>query len=511
LNTLLNLHQRVFELIAKRKVMILKRHKISFCLGLAMAVAISGCMVGPNYVRPNTVADDGTGFINAPAGWTDANDICQNGPWWRCFGDQVTADLVVLALERNTDLKAAAAKVLEAEALLAQSHGVRFPDVSYAANRRRGKVSASSFGGSGSFFSTVYSQNVNVSYIVDFFGKLRRSEQAAVADLLATEADRQTLRHAIVSQVVRTRIQIGTQQRLLNVARADIKSRAETLRIVERRYNSGLVGPLDVYLARENLAAARALEPAIVERVKLAQHSLDVLIGQRPGALTQLPDRLGALGEPKPIPVGIPAALLDRRPDVRAAELRLRAATDRVGVSIAALFPDLTLSGTWGYQANKFSMLTDPQSEVYSAIIGLAAPIFKGGQLKAQVDAAKARATGAAENYAGVVLTALREAEDALVRQQTLKARIGYLQERLKEGLRAESLARQRYLRGVEKILIVLETERRRRIGENELIVATGNLWTARVELFLALGGDWDITPSDTKLKNLGVADAKIN
>jgi multidrug efflux system outer membrane protein len=503
--------QQESALIAKSKLMSFVRNTMKMFISLGMVIIISGCMVGPDYSRPQTAAEAGSGFLNTPPGWTDANDICVDGPWWQCFGDQVTADLVLLALERNTDLKAAAAKVLEAEALLAQSHGVRFPDVSYAANRRRGKVSASSFGGSGSFFSTVYAQNVNVSYIVDFFGKLRRSEQAAVADLLATEADRQTLRHAIISQVVRTRIQIGTQQRLLDVARADTKSRAETLRIVERRYNSGLVGPLDVYLARENLAAACSLEPAIVERVKLALHSLDVLIGQRPGSLAQLPDRLGALGEPKPIPVGLPAALLDRRPDVRAAEMRLRAATERVGVSIAALFPDLTLTGSWGYQSNRFSMLTDPQNEVYSAIIGLAAPIFKGGQLKAQVDAAKARTTQAAENYAGVVLVALREAEDALVRQQTLKARIGHLQERLAEAMRAESLARQRYLRGVEKILIVLETERRRRIGENELIRTTGNLWNARVELFLALGGDWDITPSDTKLKNLGVADAKIN
>ena len=503
--------QQEFALIAKSKLMLFVKNTIKLFISLGMVITISGCMVGPDYLRPQNAADGGAGFLNTPPGWTDANDICANGPWWQCFGDQVTADLVQLALERNTDLKAAAAKVLEAEALLAQSHGVRFPDVSYAASRKRDKGSFSSFGGSGSFFSTTYSQNLNVSYIVDFFGKLRRGEKAAVADLLATEADRQTLRHTIVSQVVRTRIQIGTQQRLLNVARADIKSRTETLRIVERRYNSGLVGPLDVYLARENLAAARALEPAIVERVKLAQHSLDVLIGQRPGALAHLPERLGALGEPDPIPVGLPAALLDRRPDVRAAELRLRAATERVGVSIAALFPDLTLSGIWGYQSNKFSMLTDPQSEVYSAIIALAAPIFKGGQLKAQVDAAKARSTQAAENYAGVVLVALREAEDALVRQQTLKARIDHLRERLKEGLRAESLARQRYLRGVEKILIVLETERRRRIGENELIRTTGDLWNARVELFLALGGDWDVMLPDSRPKNSGVADAKIN
>ena len=156
-------------------------------------------------------------------------------------------------------------------------------------------------------------------------------------------------------------------------------------------------------------------------------------------------------------------------------------------------------------------MLTDPEAEVYSAIIALAAPIFKGGQLKAQVDAAKARATQAAENYAGVVLVALREVEDALVRQQTLKNRLEHLRERLKQASRAERLARERYMRGVEQLLIVLDTERRRRLAENELIVTTGNIWNGRVELFLALGGDWDVASPDSWLKNSGVADAKIN
>ncbi|HIJ69863.1 MAG TPA: efflux transporter outer membrane subunit [Planctomycetes bacterium] len=491
--------------------MTLKRHKIKLYICMAMTVVIAGCMVGPDYVRPRTAADDGTGFINAPPGWTDANDVCGEGPWWRCFGDKVTADLVLLALERNRDLKAAAAKVLEAEALLAQSHGVRLPNISYAANRQRGKVSRAVFGGAGSFYSTIYNQNFNVSYIVDFFGKLRRAEKAAVADLLASKAERQSLRHAIISQVVRTRIQIATQQRLLDVARANIISREQTLQIVERRYNSGLVGPLDVYMAKENLEAARALEPQILESVKLARHSLDVLIGQRPGALAQLPDSLGDMSEPEPVPLSLPAALLDRRPDVRAAEMRLRAATERVGVSIAALFPDLTFSGSWGYQVGKFSMLTDPEGEVYSAIIGLAAPVFKGGQLKAQVDAAKARAAQAAENYAGVVLVALREVEDALVRQQTLKDRLGHLTERLKQASQAEALARQRYMRGVEQLLVVLDTERRRILAENELILTTGNLWNGRVELFLALGGSWDVGMDDEQPVDLGIADAETN
>jgi len=476
-------------------------------LALAACITITGCMVGPDYVRPETVADGGGGFINVPPGWTDVNDVCTGGPWWQCFGDRVTADLVLLALERNTDLKAAAAKVLEAEALLAQSGGTRWPQVSYSAGRTRSKALL----GTTSYMTTAYSQDISISYIVDFFGKLRRSERAAVADLLATEANRQSLRHVIISQVVRLRIQIGTRQRLLEVARADIVSREQTLRIVERRYNSGLVGPLDVYMAKENLAAARAMEPQIIESIKLAQHSLDVLTGQRPGASAQVPDKIGDLGEPAPVPVGLPAALLDRRPDVRAAELRLRAATERVGVSIAAMFPDFTLTGTGGYRSDSFRLLSATENQVYSGIIALAAPIFRGGQLKAQADAAKARATQAAENYAGVVLVALREVENALVRQQTLKDRLDHLRERLKQALRAESLARERYARGVERLLTVLDTERRRRLAENELIVTKGNIWNGRVELFLALGGDWCVGLGEDRPGNLGVTDAEIN
>lgn len=469
------------------------------------------CTVGPDYVRPETAADDGGGFINTPAGWADANDICLSGPWWQCFGDPVIAELVDTALENNTDLRAAAARVVEARALLAQSHGIRLPGISYSANRTRSKIPMNFLGTRISSLDTAYSQDFSISYIVDFFGKLKRSEQAALADMLATEASRQALKHAIIAQIVRTRVQIATQQRLFAIAQVDIESRRNTLEIIERRYNSGLVGPLDVYLAKENLASARALEPQIIQSLYLAQHSLDVLTGRRPASSKAIPETLPEMPELTPIPIGLPAALLDRRPDVRSAEMRLAAATERVGVSIAAMFPDLTLSGSTGFRSDTFSMLTNSENEAYSAIIALAAPIFKGGQLKAGVDAAKARVEQAAADYAGVVLVAVREVEDALVREKMLKKRIDQLQERLSEATRAESLAKDRYFKGVEKILMVLETERRRRLAENELILTTGNIWNARVELFLALGGNWDVGLSDSRPKNLGVADAKIN
>lgn len=469
---------------------------ILFALLSAVAAAITGCTVGPEYERPLTAADTDDGFVNASGGWADANDIIEAQTWWRHFGDPVVEKLVLTALKNNTDLKAAAARVVEYRAIVAQARGVRLPDVSYSANRFRSKISFNPPSGLVSFLTTVYSQELSISYIGDFFGKLKRSEQAAWADLLATEQNRQALVHTIIAQVVGARTQIASLQRLLEIARANTQSWRSTLEIVERRYNAGLVGPLDVHLARENLAASEAAEPVLERSVALAMHALDVLLGQRAATSGMLPGTLGDVDSLSPVPPIMPAALLDRRPDIRAAEAQLVGATERIGVSIAEMFPDMTFSVAGGYSSGNFRMMSATENEVYSAIISLAAPVFKGGQLKARVNASKARAEQAAANYAGVVLQALREVEDALVSEQMLQKQLGKLQQRQEQAYKAEELARRRYSRGVERLLIVLETQRRRRIAENEVVAVENELWQNRINLFLALGGDWDV-PSD--------------
>jgi outer membrane protein TolC len=183
---------------------------------------------------------------------------------------------------------------------------------------------------------------------------------------------------------------------------------------------------------------------------------------------------------------------MDRRPDVRAAELRLAAATARIGVKISQLFPNLTLTASAGFRSDSLSDIVSDEGLVYSALFRLLQPIFKGGQLRAQVDAARAQAEEASANYAGVVLNALKEVENALVREEMVQRRLSALEVRFREAKAAESLARERYIRGVERVIVVLETERRRRIAQNELINAKSDLWNARLDLFLALGGDWE-------------------
>jgi len=460
-------------------------------LSITGLIMLTGCMVGPDYERPQTTADTAAGYVYAGEYPQDVNDIDKTGRWWERFGDPMTTELVNEALNKNNDLQAAAARVLQAQALLAETRGQHWPDISYNFSRNRNKTSFNFAGDRFSNLSTTFSQDLTVSYIVDLFGKLKRAERAAWAEMFAAKANEQALTNAVISSVVKARADIATIQRSLAIARADTANWQRNLEIIERRYSRGLVGPLDVRLARENLQASKAAEILVELALVKARNALDVLLGRQPGSSEELPKTLAELPDLTPVPVGMPALLLDRRPDVRAAELALEASNEQIGVSIAQLYPDLTLTGTYGRSADTFEDLFIDETEIYGAIFRLAQPIFKGGQLRARVDAAKARYQELASNYAQTVLTALREVEDALVREQLLQRRLNAVALRFNEATAAEKLAGQRYLRGVERLITVLETERRRRTAENELNNLKGELWAARVDLFLSLGGDW--------------------
>ena len=450
-----------------------------------------GCMVGPNYERPQTTADQGR-FVNASAMQSEPNALI-SGPWWERFDDPVTDELVQAALKHNTDLKAAAARVLEAESFLAIAQGARWPQVDYGFSRTRTKMSFSLPPPTGrvGFISQTYEQGLTIAYVTDLFGKLHRAERSAMDDLLATEADRQALEQAIIAQVIRTRISVSTQQRLLEIARGNIENWTRALEVIDRRYQQGLTSPLDVYLAKENLANAKAQRTSVEQSLALTYHGLDVLLGRRPGVTQSLDRTLPVLPPLEPVPVGLPAQLLDRRPDLQASELQLASATEQVGVNVASLFPDLTLTASGGYASDTFRHVTATENQVYSTVMSIAQPIFHGGQLLAAVDAAKARVQQAAAVYAGAVLTAMREVEDALVQEQKIRQQIEELTDLFTQAQEAERLAGQRYVQGIDTILVVLETERARRQAENELAAAQGDLWNARVDLMLALGGDW--------------------
>jgi multidrug efflux system outer membrane protein len=479
----------------------MKKWLVIICLSLVMAAfcVLGGCTVGPKYSRPETAADTNDGYFHVGAHKEEFSDFNDLETWWERFGDPTTAVLVREMLDNNYDLKAAAARVIQAQAALAEAHGGRLPDISYDMGRSRSKTSFSFGGGLGglgggrfSFLTETWQQNISVAYMFDLFGKLKHVERAAWAQVLAAEANEQALVNSMIATVIKARIDIATIQGRLAIARANMESRRSMLDVVEKRNSQGQVSPLDVRLARENLEAAKAFEPSIEVLLGMAHHSLDVLISRRPGGSEHLPKTLSDLPKLEAVPVGVPAALLDRRPDVRSAEMNLRAANEQIGVSIAQLFPDLTLTAAYGGSADRYRDLWEQFSETYSAVFAVRGPIFKGGRLRAQINSAKARYAELAAIYGGIVLTAMREVEDALVGEKMQQQQLEHTELQLEQAKAAEDIAKRRYEQGTEGILSVLEAEQRRRAAEEQLVILKGQIWTTRVNLHLALGGDWD-------------------
>lgn len=459
-------------------------------------VGAAACTLGPEPERPVTAADVGDAFVYAA---DDAlPELPEVTPWWRSFGDAATVELVELALRNNTDLRAAAARVLEAEADLERIGGARLPQIAYGASASKQKNSfVLPEVGRRNINSTTYAYELDVAWQADFFGRLKRTQQSQWALLLAEEAAQEAVVHSVVASVVRARVAVATAARALEINREITRSWEATTRTVERRYRAGIAGAVELHLARENLASSKASEAVIAGQLEQARLALDVLVGRRPGGSGVLPETLPQLPSLEPVPVGLPIALLDRRPDLRQAEMQLAASTYGVGAALAALYPDLSITGSVGENGDRIGDL-DLSNFVYNIIGSLTGPLFSGGQRRADVDAARARAEQAAAVYAGAVLNALREVEDALVLEEATLAGYELTTERVDEARAADRIAKERYQRGVEGLLTVLETERRLRLAEQAIISSTSDVWNARIDLHLALGGDWGTDPDSS-------------
>lgn len=451
--------------------------------------------MNPQYQRPDNKNFTGETFTQTQS--ESFHKELKVIKWWQRFDDSTLDKLIEQALTNNIDLRIASANVLESEALIRSARGVRLPQINTASSSDRsftGTNTGGVFAGGArrSYFTT--NQLVGqISWQADLFGRLRSIQEAAIADWQATKTDRIALTHTVIADVIRQRAELAIAIRRLNIAQDILTAREHTLEIVTRRYESGLnnTSAVDIRLARENLFAANANITALEQSISLTQHALDILVGTRPGALFISDSELINLPELDDTIVGIPTQLLDRRPDIRAAEFRTMAANARVGVAVADLFPDLTISGALGWRDNEPSGLFNPNT-LFGNIIGqLAHASYTGGQRSAETDAARARLESAAHTYSGIVLQAIREVEDALIQNHKLDKRLSILKQRASEARLAEKISLDRYARGVEDLLVVLETERRRQDAEAELLQVELDYWNARINLFLAIGGDW--------------------
>ena len=477
----------------------------------AVALLPVACAVGPTPKRPGTGLALDQPYAAATRPTSRPAELGQTGGWWQRFGDDATTQLVERAVSGNVDLRASAARVTQGRALLRQAFASRLPTITGSASRDRraqsielpnfaalagapadGNVQPSQSVRT-NFLTTTFDAGIDVSWQIDLFGGLRRAEQAARLDFLAAAAEQAALYHTVVAETIRARVAVATLQTRLDLARQNLESLQETLRVTENRYRSGVGDPLSLRLARENAASAVAQIPPLESDLAVSEHALSVLIGERPGAAGDLPRTLPPVPTLTPPPLSLPAALLDRRPDLQASELRSRAAQARIGVAVADLFPKLNLAASGGYTASDTGTWFDPESQVYDFLIGLTQPIFEGGRRRAAVAASRALAEAAAADYLGVVLNAVREVEDALVQEDAARRETDASERALVEGQASESLARDRYKQGLASLLDVFEAERRRRAAEERLALARQKVWNARIDLHLALGGDWQL------------------
>jgi multidrug efflux system outer membrane protein len=453
------------------------------------ALTLSGCRtVGPDYSRPELPVPAGYSEVSPEAAVQAVPDA-----WWTLFGDPVLNSLVEEAFAANQDLAAAAARIEEARALLGITNADRYPQVTGSLDAGRTRQSTR---GSFPFPPGFDPENDNfriaagISYDLDFWGRLRRSTEAARAELLASEEGRRNVALGLASEVAAAYFDLVAFDQQLRITRDTLGTRGESVRLQNLRFEAGTISGLDQAQAEAELASAEATVPALERLVRQTENRLGVLLGRFGGTV----ERGGELESlvPPAVPVGLPSQLLARRPDVLAAELRLIAANARIGVARAAYFPSIGLTGYAGTESNELSSLFSSGTFVWQAATSLLQPIFNAGRTRREVEASEARQRESLALYTQSLQIAFAEVEDALVARRTGVAEREALARQVEALARARRLAGLRYEAGESSYIEVLDSERTLFRAQLDLVNARRAELAASVDLFRALGGGWE-------------------
>ena len=472
-----------------------KFRRWSFLPVMVLVLLVAGCAVGPDYVRPELTTEVPEDYVAEAAAAPDS--IPDLDQWWTAFSDTTLNKLVDHALVNNQDLRLAAARVLEARALLGGAKSDRWPTIEVGGTASRSKSSLAGFGGTGSAYRNLYNGQLNANYEIDLWGRLSRAEESARATLLQSEMNRRTVTQTLVADVVRTWLQVRELQCQLGLTLRTKKSFTRTLRTVEERYAGGVVPALDVRLARQQLLNALAAEPEYRRQLGEGMRRLEILLGRYPaGIAATMEDEamiLAVMPAPlPPVPAGLPSNLLERRPDLMAAEAGLHASVANVGSAKARLYPTITLTAGAGYTSGEFDNWFEEASNVWSLAGNLFMPLINRGATMAQIRASEARAEQAVATYQKAVQAAFGEVESALDSERFQNEREQLLESSVREAQRSLELAQRRYSVGLDNLLSTLETQRRLFEAESQLLNTQRAYRTARVNLILALGGPWD-------------------
>jgi outer membrane protein, multidrug efflux system len=455
---------------------------------ISAALLLAGCAMGPNYKRPTVAVP--TAYRGALPDSTPQTEAASLGDqkWWDIFQDEQLRTLIRTALQQNYDVRIAASRILEAKAQLGITRADQFPTVSGGAGIADVRTAQSKF--LPAFETSTGQVNLSAAWELDFWGKFRRATEAARANVLASEWARQEVVSTLVANVAGAYFQLRALDLELEISKRTLGSRQESLRLTQVLAKGGATSLLDVRQAEQLVFTAGAEIPALEQQIEQQENFLSILLGQNPGDIPR-GQTLTEQRQPPQVPPELPSSLLERRPDIRQAEEQLVAANAEIGVARAAYFPQISLSGSGGFQSSALTNLFSGPAGAWSFGASLAQPIFTGGRLRSGVRLAEAQQRTATLFYQQSIQGAFRNVSDALVAYR--KTREFRTQQNLlfQSAEDAARLSHMRYTGGATGYLEVLTNETNAFSAELGLAQAQLSELLALVQLYEALGGGW--------------------
>jgi multidrug efflux system outer membrane protein len=467
----------------------MRRYFLISAMGILLSGVVGCINLGPHYQRPDVNIEIPQFYQSDPAK-SSVDDVITDR-WWQDFKDPELNRLVEEVLLYNWDLKQAAARILEARAQYVQVGADRWPQVNFDYDwdqRRFGGVNV----GRGRTITT-HQVTFLALFEIDLWSRLAKAARGAWNEILVDEENRRTIAQTLVAETINLYLQIEALERRLQIADESITAFERSLQFVETRYRRGLTSALDVRQARRILAGAQTRVPELEQQLGITQQQLSILLGRYPQTQPPRTQPADYYRQPDSVPKGLASSLLRQRPDIRAAEMRLQALNEQIGSAKAARFPQITLTGSYGWNADGKDRLFKSDSIIWNFARGVAQPLVDANRLKARQRGVEAQYQQAVSDYANTVLNAFAEVEGALlIREKQLERRqreVVFLD----EARATQRVAQNRYIKGLVQYLDVLEAQQTRFTAEDNLAQVDLSILTNRVDLHRALGGSWAV------------------
>jgi outer membrane protein, multidrug efflux system len=488
------------------------RSRSPFRLGAAAAlVAVAcaaGCMVGPDYKQP---------ALPMPGGWLGTGLVTTTNPasqpsvtttqpaqltgWWTTFNDAKLDSLIARAVASNLNLRQASARIRQARAVRSGATANLFPQINTSGSYRHSGTGPGSGGSgvpnSGSTERDLWQAGFDAAWELDVFGGVRRNIEATNAQLEAAYEDRNDVLVTLLSEVAVDYLSLRASQQQIEISQANLTAQQRTAELTRQLFGGGLRAGLDVVNADALVATTAAQIPTLQSNVQQTIYALSVLLGQQPAALAEELNTIGPVPPTPPVvPVGLPSDLLRRRPDVRRAERQLAAATARIGVATADLFPKFSLTGNFNLSGDKFTALGNIDNRTWSFGPSVTWPILDFGRIRSNIEVQNAAQEEALYFYEQTVLTALQDVESALVAYAKEQQHREGLVQAVTANRKAVDLSTQLYRQGLTDFLNVLDAQRALLLSENARIQSDSIVAQDLVAIYKALGGGWEAPPT---------------